>query len=154
MRVGVVTKWFNRGQPVVARQLRSAVDELGHETFVLARPKKERGPRPGALDRDDVWDQPGITEGSEYDIPREEYVRWAEKNRIEAILCDQNYQFAGLAELRSRGVRTIGRTSPPRTWRGRAMPSMSFTRSPAPSRSATGRWGSRLRTCPGGVIRS
>jgi len=109
MRVGVVTKWFNRGQPVVARQLRSAVDELGHETFVLARPKKERGPRPGALDRDDVWDQPGVTEGSEYDIPREEYVRWAEKNRIEAILCDQNYQFAELAELRSRGVRTIGR---------------------------------------------
>src|SRR5215217_4436948 len=83
VRVGLVSKWFNRGQPVVGRQLRSAVDELGHESFVLARPKKEKGPRPGALDRDDVWDQPGVTEGSEYDIPREEYVRWAEKNRIE-----------------------------------------------------------------------
>ena len=44
MRVGVVTKWFNRGQPVVGRQLRSAVDELGHESFVLARPKKEKRP--------------------------------------------------------------------------------------------------------------
>ena len=68
MRVGIVSKWFNRGQPVVGRQLRSALDELGHETFVLARPKKERGPRPGALDRDDVWDQPGVTEASAYDI--------------------------------------------------------------------------------------
>jgi 1,2-diacylglycerol 3-alpha-glucosyltransferase len=109
VRVGVVTKWFNRGQPVVARQLRSAVEELGHESFVLARPKKERGPRPGALDRDDVWDQPEVTEGSTYDIPLDEYVRWAEENGIEAILCDQNYQFAEIAELKSRGVRTIGR---------------------------------------------
>ena len=109
MRVGVVTKWFNRGQPVVGRQLRSALDALGHETFVLARPKKERGPRPGALDRDDVWDQPGVTEASAYDVPAKEYERWVAENAIEAILCDQNYQFAELAELRRRGVLTIGR---------------------------------------------
>ena len=70
VRVGVGRrKWFNRGQPVVGRQLRSAVDALGHESFVLARPKKEKGPRPGALDRDDVWDQPRVTEASAYEIP-------------------------------------------------------------------------------------
>lgn len=105
----MVSKWFNRGQPVVGRQLRSAVDALGHESFVLARPKKERGPRPGALDRDDVWDQPAITEASTYDVPAEEYRAWISENGIEAILCDQNYQFAELAELRRSGVRTIGR---------------------------------------------
>ena len=109
MNVGLVTKWFNRGQPVVARQLRSAVEELGHETFVLARPKKERGPRPGALDLDDVWDQPRVTAASAYDITADEYGRWVEANGIEAILCDQNYQFAELAQLRRDGVRTIGR---------------------------------------------
>ena len=109
MRLGVVSKWFNRGQPVVGRQTRSALEELGHETFVLARPKKERGPRPGALDRDDVWYQPGVTEASAYDIPVAEYERWVSDNGIEAILCDQNYQFAELAALRARGVRTIGR---------------------------------------------
>jgi 1,2-diacylglycerol 3-alpha-glucosyltransferase len=105
----VVTKWFSRGQPVVGRQLRSALDDLGHETFVLARPKKERGPRPGALDRDDVWDQPRITEASAYDVTGEEYERWVEANRIEAVFCDQNYQFDEIASLRGRGVRTIGR---------------------------------------------
>jgi glycosyltransferase involved in cell wall biosynthesis len=107
--VGVVSKWFNRGQPVVGRQLRSALDQLGHETFVLARPKKERGPRPGALDRDDVWDQPGITESAAYEISAEEYASWVAENRIEAIFCDQNYQFDELARLRRGGVRTIGR---------------------------------------------
>jgi glycosyltransferase involved in cell wall biosynthesis len=109
MRVGVVSKWFNRGQPVVGRQTRSALEQLGHRTFVLARPKKERGPRPGALDRDDVWDQPGVTEASAYEIPLGEYLAWIEENAIEAVFCDQNYQFAELAELRGRGVRTIGR---------------------------------------------
>jgi 1,2-diacylglycerol 3-alpha-glucosyltransferase len=109
MRVGVVSKWFARGQPVVGRQLRSALEELGHETVVLARPKKERGPRPGALDRDDVWDQPGVTEASAYDVPAGEYERWVADNALEAIFCDQNYQFAELASLRGRGVRTIGR---------------------------------------------
>ncbi len=109
MRVGLVTKWFNRGQPVVGRQTRSALDQLGHPTFVLARPKKERGPRPGALDRDDVWDQPGVTESSSYEITAAEYDAWVADNRIDAVFCDQNYQFAELASLRRRGVRTIGR---------------------------------------------
>jgi len=109
MRIGVVTKWFNRGQPVVGRHTRSALDALGHETFVLARPKKERGPQPGALSRDDVWDQPGVSEASAYDIPLAEYTEWIEREGIEAILCDQNYGFAELAKLRARGIRVIGR---------------------------------------------
>lgn len=109
MRAGVVTKWFNRGQPVVARYLRSALDELGHETFILARPKKERGPMPGALSSDDVWDQPGVTEGSSYDIPGDEYEAWVKTNGIEVVFCDQNYQFDEIRRLREHGVRTIGR---------------------------------------------
>jgi glycosyltransferase involved in cell wall biosynthesis len=109
MRIGIVSKWFNRGQPVVGRYLRSAFEELGHETFVLARPKKERGPRPGALDRDDVWDQPGVTEASAFEVPLPEYEAWIAANSIEAIFCDQNYQFAELAALRGQGVRVAGR---------------------------------------------
>ena len=109
MRVGLVTKWFNRGQPVVARQLRSALDELGHETYVLARPKKERGPMKGRLQRDDVWDQPRVDEARAYEVTAEEYSSWVAKRGIDAILCDQNYQFAELATLRRRGVLVIGR---------------------------------------------
>ncbi len=109
MRVGIVTKWFNRGQPIVARYMRSAVDQLGHQSFVLARPRREQGPRPGALERTGIWDQPGVTEGSAFNLPLEEYVAWVEANSIEAILCDQNYQFDEIARLRERGVRTIGR---------------------------------------------
>ncbi|MGI9556737.1 MAG: glycosyltransferase [Solirubrobacterales bacterium] len=109
MRIGIVSKWFNRGQPVVGRYLRSALDELGHETYVLARPKKERGPRPGALDRDDVWEQPGITEASAYDVPMAEYEAWASDRSLEVVFCDQNYQFDEIDNLRRSGIRTVGR---------------------------------------------
>jgi 1,2-diacylglycerol 3-alpha-glucosyltransferase len=109
MKVGLVSKWFNRGQPIVGRYMRSAVDELGHESFVLARPRREKGPRPGALERTDIWDQPRVTEASHFEVPLDEYLAWVDEHGIEVLLCDQNYQFDELAELRSRGVRTVGR---------------------------------------------
>jgi hypothetical protein len=55
MRIGICAFWFNRGQGVVARQLRSALDDLGHETFVLGRPTKESFPMPQEAREDDVW---------------------------------------------------------------------------------------------------
>lgn len=109
MNVGIVSKWFNRGQPVVGRQLRSAVDALGHRSFVLAKPRREKGPKPGALELTGVWDQPGVTPASAFETPLGEYVEWVEANGLDVILCDQNYQFDELAQLRARGVRVIGR---------------------------------------------
>jgi 1,2-diacylglycerol 3-alpha-glucosyltransferase len=109
LRIGVSSYWFNRGQAVVGRQLRSALDELGHETFVLARPSKETAAKPGLIERGDVWDQPGVTEASDYLIPAEELERWARDHDLEVAFFDQNYQFDEIARLRGLGVRTIGR---------------------------------------------
>lgn len=109
MRIGIVAYWFNRGQGVVARQLRSALADLGHETFVLARPTRKTNIRPDWIDRDGVWDQAGVTRGSDYLIPPDQYLSWASTNELETVLFDQNYQFAEIAKLRASGVRTIGR---------------------------------------------
>ena len=108
MRVGIVTKWFASGQAVVSRQIRSALDELGHETFVLAKPGK--GPRAN-LERvaDPVWDQPGVTYATEADPSAGEYRGWVAANGIDAVFTDQNDQFAEIEALRSDGIRTIGR---------------------------------------------
>jgi 1,2-diacylglycerol 3-alpha-glucosyltransferase len=109
MRIGIVSYWFNRGQAVVSRQLRSALDGLGHETFVLARPTTETNIRASFVDRGDVWAQPGVTEASANEIPTREYLDWAQANDLEVAFFDQNYGFAGITELRRSGVRTIGR---------------------------------------------
>jgi len=109
MRVGICSWWFNRGQAVVGRHLRSVLIELGHETFVLARPARPNAPKPSFIDRGDVWDQPGVTEASAFEIPLAEYEAFAETNALDAILFDQNYQFEEISRLRASGVRTIGR---------------------------------------------
>ena len=109
MRVGISSWWFNRGQAVVGRQLRTAFDALGHETFVLARPTRGGNIRPAFIDRTGVWDQPGVTEASDYLIPQRELLGWARETGIEVAFFDQNYQFDEIASLRASGVRTVGR---------------------------------------------
>ena len=100
MRVGVSSYWFNRGQAVVGRQLRSGLDSLGHETSILARPSKDSAAKPALIERGDVWDQPGVTEASHYEIPVGEMEAWARENELEVALFDQNYQFDAIARLR------------------------------------------------------
>jgi glycosyltransferase involved in cell wall biosynthesis len=109
LRVGIVTKWFASGQAVVSRQVRSALEELGHETFVLTR--EGTGPRSGVTDRvsDPVWDQPGVTETGEADVPLATYREWVAANGIEVLLADNLYQFDEIAALRADGVKTVGR---------------------------------------------
>ena len=108
MNVGIVTKWFNSGQAVVSRQLRSALEGSGHRTFILAR--EGRGPRAGAARPDDaIWDQPGITYAPEAEIPLAEYERWSSERELDAILWDNDYGFEQVQAIRRRGVRTIGR---------------------------------------------
>jgi glycosyltransferase involved in cell wall biosynthesis len=110
VRIGLVSKWVASGQAVVARQIRSALDELGHETFVLARPGS--GPRAKQAaegKQDPVWDQPGVTQGSAHEIPTVEYELWAEDNGLEQILFDENYQWDAVGALRAQGIRTVGR---------------------------------------------
>jgi 1,2-diacylglycerol 3-alpha-glucosyltransferase len=109
MRIGIVSWWFNRGQAVVGRQLRSALDGLGYETFVLARPTRGGNIRPSFIDRTGVWDQPGVTEASAYEIPVQEYQDWAEETSPQIVFFDQNYQFEEIATLRRAGIRTVGR---------------------------------------------
>ena len=96
-RVGIVTKWFNRGQAFVSRYVRDALDARGHETFILARPTKDKGPMAAHVDRTGVWDQPGVTEASDWEVPYEEYERWIEANPIEVVHWDNCYQHDEIA---------------------------------------------------------
>ena len=90
MRVGLVTKWFASGQAVVSRQIRSALDGLGHETFVLARPTRAKNIRPAFVDHTGVWDQSEVTDASAYRIPADELVAWGREHELDLALFDQN----------------------------------------------------------------
>ena len=109
MRIGIVTKWFNRGQAFVSRYIRDALDARGHETFILARPTRDKGPMAAHVDRTGPWDQPGVTEASGWEVPFDEYERWIAANEIEAVHWDNCYQHEEIARIRESGVKTVGR---------------------------------------------
>jgi len=109
MRIGLVTKWFNRGQAFVSRYIRDALDARGHETFILARPTRDKGPMAAHVARTGVWDQPGVTEASDWEVPFAEYERWIADNGIEAVHWDNCYQHEEIARIRASGVKTVGR---------------------------------------------
>ena len=109
MRIGIVTKWFNRGQAFVSRYIRDALDARGHETFILARPTRDKGPMAAHVDRTGPWDQPGVTEASDWEVPFDEYERWIAANEIEAVHWDNCYQHEEIARIRKSGVKTVGR---------------------------------------------
>jgi 1,2-diacylglycerol 3-alpha-glucosyltransferase len=109
MRIGICAYWFNRGQGVVARQMRSALDSLGHETFVLARPTRAGNIRPAFVDHSGVWDQPNVTDASQYRIPSRELLEWGRERALDICLFDQNYEFDAIAGLRDAGIATVGR---------------------------------------------
>jgi 1,2-diacylglycerol 3-alpha-glucosyltransferase len=108
MRIGIVSQWRNQGQATLSRHLRDALIELGHDTFVLARPTREQHVLPGKIDHDDVWKQPGVEDASRYEIPTDEYLDWANRNRIEVCFFNQNYQWKQLEKLRTSGVKNVG----------------------------------------------
>lgn len=108
MNIGIVSIWCNRGQATVARHIRSIFDGLGHRTFIMARPVRTKTADIPIL-ATDVWMQKDVTNASDHDIPMSEYEDWVKKNSIDAVFCDQNYQFEEMERIRGMGVKTIGR---------------------------------------------
>lgn len=109
MNIGIVSYWFNRGQATVSRQVRAIFDELGHRTFVLARPTKSNFTLSSFVSDQDVWKQDRVQPATAFDISRTEYLEWVKNNNIDVVFFDQNYQFEQIASLRAEGVKTIGR---------------------------------------------
>jgi len=109
MHIGIVSTWLNRGQATVSRYLRSILDELGHKTFVLARPTRDNDALPKFIAKSDVWEQEGVAHASNFVIPLKEYKEWAVHNSLDLIFFDSNLQFKEIAALRAMGIKTIGR---------------------------------------------
>ena len=107
--IGFVSLWQNRGQAQVTRQIRSIFDDAGYPTYVLARPSPDQSTMPNLIKQDSVWDAPGITRGSEFNIPPAEYLEWVRAHDIKMLFCDMNFQFGALRQVRNAGVIVAGR---------------------------------------------
>jgi len=93
----------------VSRYIRSVLDNLGHHTFVLARPTSDTDDLPNFISTTDVWNQKNVTKASHFFIPLKEYLGWTEKNSLRIIFFDENNEYEKIKHLRSTGIKTYGR---------------------------------------------
>tara|TARA_B100000131_G_scaffold182964_1_gene176456 strand:- start:302 stop:1432 length:1131 start_codon:yes stop_codon:yes gene_type:complete len=130
--IGFVSYWFNRGQAVVTKYVKSIFDEAGYNTFVLTKsPKKRislkslsstRGikniftelsnkiKQKSDFEISQDWIDENITIGSQTNqIEKSKYLEWADINKLDICFFDQNYQFREIKALKETGVKTIGR---------------------------------------------
>ena len=159
MRIGICAYWFNRGQGVVARQLRSAIDALGHETFVLARPTRAKNIRPAFIDRTGVWDQPGSPRLRRTGSPPTSSSPGGARTSSTSPSSTRTTSSSAIAELRDAGVRTVGRFvweqfSSEHVEPARAGPRRRLLADRRRARALPRRSGSRARGCAGGSTRS
>ena len=109
MKIGIISRWCNRGRGVVARRIRNIFKEAGHETFVLALPTKGKSPIGNYIDSRDVWNVDNITYAPSAEPAAETYLGWAAETGVGVVFCDMITQYDEIQQLRDMGVRTVGR---------------------------------------------
>ena len=109
MRIGIISRWCNRGRGVVARRIRNIFEGAGHETFVLALPTKKTSPIGNHIDSRGVWNVENISLAPSFAPAAETYLNWAAETGVEVVFCDMIVQYDEIQQLRETGVRTIGR---------------------------------------------
>ncbi len=95
-------------------------------------PTRDKGPMAAHVDRTGVWDQPGVTEASDCEVPFEEYERWVADNGSRpssATRTTSSRRSRGSASRASRrSAGSSGRSSAPTTPSRRSAPTTSSTR--------------------------
>ncbi len=100
--IGFVSYWFNRGQAVVTKYIKSVFDEAGYNTHVLVRRGK-------LASTTGDWKDSNITIGSQaYDMNVSTYTKWAKQNNLDVCIFAQNYQFDAIKAVRDLGIKTAG----------------------------------------------
>lgn len=103
-RIGFVSVWFERGQAVVTRALRDALDGP-HQTFVLARTGSVH--RVPHLVTEGPWAVPNLTPHPRYEITPGELRDWIEAHRLDVVVFNEEFDFGLVAAARDAGARTV-----------------------------------------------
>ncbi len=106
MRIGMVSIWFDRGQSEVTRTLRQALIDNGHEVFIFGRMGGVYGQEMQEKDAP-YWKLPNVYFYPKYKIPVITLVKWAQINRLDAVVFNEEYDFNLPAVMQDVGLQTI-----------------------------------------------
>ena len=102
MRIGIVTQWSDSGAGYVSRAFRDALSSH-HEVFIFARGSSKQSTRP-------MWHEGDVHWASRHPcvsgFSLNEFRRWVHRNRIEAIIFNEQRWWLGVTESQRLGILT------------------------------------------------
>lgn len=120
MRIGLLSVWYERGQAYVTWTLRKALEEAGHECYVLAR-GGTAGDGIIHLEQEGIWRVPNL-QPVEVEVRREDgrvervypyhihpdVLRgWIAQNRLDAVIFNEEYDWYMVWAAKEAGVRVL-----------------------------------------------
>lgn len=104
LRIGFVSVWFERGQAYVTKTLRDHIARK-HSTFVFARTGRVYGePK---LETQGLWSVPNLTTFAEYEIPLPVMLDWIKKNRLDAVIFNEEYDWNLVKACKASGIKVL-----------------------------------------------
>lgn len=100
-RFGIVTTWFDRGAAYVSRQFRDTLKAAGHEVFIYARGGE------ATAQGDPFWDGPKVHWAKRLHatyVDAYEFDGWFQKNQIDAVLFNEQQDWAIVDWCVSKGI--------------------------------------------------
>ena len=98
MNIGIVTTWFERGASYVSRIYMELLEKEGHNIYIFARGGENI---PSAIS--EKWKGKNVTRSNRYidsTIDKGKIYKWIKKNKIEAILFNEQRDFRILISLK------------------------------------------------------
>lgn len=106
MQIGIVTTWYGRGAAYVSRLYAKALEQAGHTVFIFAREGEY-------LKGDPVWDGPRVHWARTWPLTDSTHMQasdfraWLRKNRIQAVLFNEQRMIWPLVICQELGVRAV-----------------------------------------------
>lgn len=106
MRIGFVSVWYERGQAYVTWTLRKALEEAGHECYVLARPGTALGERAHILTTG-IWNVPRLNVATHMWVDPDEFARWVREHHLDCVIFNEEYGWYLVRRCKELGVKTV-----------------------------------------------
>jgi glycosyltransferase involved in cell wall biosynthesis len=105
VRIGIISYWFERGNPYVMKGIRDALSKE-YEVFILAYPSPLYGGR--HIEWKGEWQVPNLTVYDKFRVDPSFLEEWIKENGISIIFLGDIHQFRLMEAAKRIGVRVVG----------------------------------------------
>jgi 1,2-diacylglycerol 3-alpha-glucosyltransferase len=104
LNIGFVSTWFDHSQAYVTKALQEVLAKE-HNTFIFARQGDVFGE--AKLETKGFWEVPNLFTYPHYQIPAEVLANWIEKNELDAVIFNEEYDWNLVVTAKEKGAKVF-----------------------------------------------